>query len=90
MDELELEIRELTQARQQADDTIAALQAPQQEARGQVPLPVYWYSNPAALHVIIANQPEPGGAALPSPRPTTPRRAARGVRAPQTRPAAPQ
>jgi hypothetical protein len=90
MDEFELEIRELTQARQQADDTIAALQAAQQEARGQVPLPVYWYSNPAALHVIIANQPEPGGAALPSPRPTTPRRAARGVRAPQTRPAAPQ
>jgi cell division septum initiation protein DivIVA len=89
MDELEHEIRELTQARQQADDTIAALQAAQQEARGQV-LPVYWYSNPAALHVIIANQPEPGGVALPSPRPTTPRRDARDVRARQTRPAAPQ
>jgi hypothetical protein len=87
MDELEHEIRELTQARQQADDTIAALQSAQQEARGHVPLPVYWYSNPAALHVIIANQPEPGGVALPSPRPTTPRRAARDVRARPTPPA---
>jgi hypothetical protein len=61
MDEFELEIRELTQARQQADDTIAALQAAQQEARGQVPLqfvrpgPLGSFSGPAALLRIWIN-----------------------------------
>src|SRR5262249_4689975 len=49
MDELESEIRELMQARQQADETIAALQ----ETRSRVPPPAYWYSNPAALNPSI-------------------------------------
>jgi hypothetical protein len=61
MDALENEIRELTQARQQAADAIAALQVAVQEARNHFPPPVYWYSNPAALNVTIASQPEPGG-----------------------------
>ena len=63
MDGLENEIRELTHARQQAADAIAALQTAVQEARNHVPPPVYWYSIPAALNVNIASQPEPGGAA---------------------------
>ena len=70
---LESEIRELTQARQQAADTISALQAAVQEARKHVPPPVYWYSNPAALNVTIASQPEPGG-------PVSAERADRGAR----------
>jgi uncharacterized protein HemX len=76
MDELESEIRELTQARQQADETIAALQ----ETLSQVPPPAYWYSDPAALNPSIAHHSESPGVALPSPRPTTPRRDARDVR----------
>src|SRR5437762_3122236 len=71
MDELESEVRELTQARQQADDTIAALQAAEKETRDQLPPPEHWYSNPAALNPSIAHQSGPGGVALPSPRPTT-------------------
>jgi TolA-binding protein len=80
MDELESEVRELTQARQQADDTIVALQAAEKETRTQLPSLTYWYSNPAALNPGIAHQSEPWGVALPSPRPTTPRRDARDVR----------
>jgi hypothetical protein len=80
MEELEREVRELTQARQQANDTIAALQAAQEEVRAEVSPPVHWYSNPAALNPRIANEPEPGGMALPSPRLSTPRRNARDVR----------
>jgi TolA-binding protein len=72
MDALENEIRELRQARQQADDAIAALQAVQ-EARNHLPPPVYWYSNPAALNVIIASQPDSGA-------PASPERADRGAR----------
>jgi threonine dehydrogenase-like Zn-dependent dehydrogenase len=86
MDELEGEVRELTQARQQADDTIAALQAVEKETHNQPP-PIYWYSNPAALNLSIAHQSEPGGVALPSPRPTTPRRDARDARGRQSPPA---
>jgi TolA-binding protein len=89
MDELEGEVRELTQARQQADDTIAALQTAEKETRNQLPPPVYWYSNPVALNLSIAHQPEPGGVALPSPRPTTPRRDVRDIRGRQA-PSAPQ
>jgi hypothetical protein len=87
MDELEGEVRELTQARQQADDTIATLQAAEKETHNQLPPPVYWYSNPAALNLSIAHQSEPGGVALPSPRPTTPRRDARDARGRQSPPA---
>jgi septal ring factor EnvC (AmiA/AmiB activator) len=87
MDELESEIRELTQARQQADDTIATLQAAEKKTRNQLPPLMYWYSNPAALNPSIAHQSEPGGVALPSPRPTTPRRDARDVRGRQAPPA---
>jgi hypothetical protein len=89
MDELEREARELRQARQQANDTIAALQAAQEEAGAQVPPPVDWYSNPAALNPRIANEPEPGSLALPSPRPSTPRRNARDVRGRLAPPRAP-
>jgi outer membrane murein-binding lipoprotein Lpp len=63
---LESEIRELTQARQQAADAISALQAAVQEARDYLPPPVYWYSNPAALNVTVAGQPHPG-ARRPTP-----------------------
>jgi hypothetical protein len=63
---LESEIRELTQARQQAADAISALQAAVQEARNHAPPPVYWYSNPAALNVTVASQPRPG-ARRPTP-----------------------
>ena len=89
MDELEREVRELTQAHQQANDTIAALRAAQEEARAQVPPPVHWYSNPAALNPRIANEPEPGSVALPSPRPSTPGRNARDVRGRLAPPRAP-
>jgi hypothetical protein len=89
MDELEREVCELRQARQQANDTIAALQAAQEEVRAQVPSPVDWYSNPAALNPRIANEPEPGNVALPSPRPSTPRRNARDVRGRLAPPRAP-
>jgi uncharacterized protein HemX len=82
MDALENEIRELTQARQQAADTISALQAAVQEARKHVPPPVYWYSNPAALNVTIASQPEPGG-------PASAERADRGARRPGRSPRQP-
>jgi len=88
MDELESEIRELTQARQQADVTIAALQAAEKETRKQLPPPMYWYSNPMALNPSIAHHSEPAGVA-PSPRPTTPRRDARDVRG-RPAPPAPQ
>ena len=74
---LESEIRELTQARQQAADAISALQAGEQEARNHVPPPVYWYSNPATLNVTIASQPEPDGPASAErfrPRPNIARR----------------
>jgi hypothetical protein len=73
MDALQNEIRELTQARQQAADAMAALQAAVQDARNHLSPPVYWYSNPAALNVTITSQPEPGG-------PASAERADRGAR----------
>jgi hypothetical protein len=79
MDALRNEIGELTRAQQQAADTIAALQAAEQEARSHPPPPVYWYSNPATLDLSIASQPPPG-VVLPPRRPTTARRESRGVR----------
>jgi septal ring factor EnvC (AmiA/AmiB activator) len=87
MDELESEVRELTQARQQADDTIAALQAAETETRNQLPPSVYWYSNPASLNPSIARQAEPGGVALPPPRPPASRRDVRDGRGRQAPPA---
>jgi hypothetical protein len=79
MDTLRNEIGELTRAQQQAADTIAALQAAEQEARSHQPPLVYWYSNPATLELSIASQPPPG-VVLPPRRPTTARRESRGVR----------
>jgi hypothetical protein len=79
MDALRNEIGELTRAQQQAADTIAALQAAEQEARSRHPPPVYWYSNPEALDLSIASEPSPG-VVLPPRRPTTARRESRGVR----------
>ncbi len=80
VDTLKSEIGELTQARQQAADTIAALTAAQEEARSRVPPPAYWYSNPAALSLGVASRPETGAAAPPSRRPATARRESRDVR----------
>jgi hypothetical protein len=79
MDALRNEIGELTRAQQRAADTIAALQAAEQEARSRVPPPAYWYSNPATLDLSISSQPPPG-VVLPPRRPTTARRESRGVR----------
>ena len=79
MDALRNEIGELTRAQQRAADTIAALQAAEQEARSRQPPPVYWYSNPAGLDLSITSQPPPG-VMLPPRRPTTARRESRGVR----------
>jgi hypothetical protein len=79
MDALRIEIGELTRAQQQAADTIAALQAAEQEARSHQPPPVYWYSNPETLDLGIASPPPPG-VVLPPRRPTTARRESRGIR----------
>jgi cell division protein FtsB len=79
VDALETEVKELTQAQQQAAHTIAILTASAEEARNHVPPPTYWYSNPAALHVVIASKPEQG-VALPARRPTPPRRESRDGR----------
>ena len=46
------------QARQQADDTIAALQAAEKETHNQPP-PMHWYSNPAALNQVSGARNEP-------------------------------
>ncbi len=89
VDALRTEISELAQAQQQAQqraaDTIAALQAAEEEARSQAPAPAYWYSNPAALNPAIASQPQPSEVALPPRRPATGRRELRDV--PRGRPA---
>ena len=79
VDALETEVRELTQAQQQEAHTIAVLTASAEEARNHVPPPTYWYSNPAALHVVIASKPE-FDVALPPRRPTPPRHGSRDGR----------
>jgi hypothetical protein len=72
---LKNEIRNLTQAQQQAAETIVALKAAQ-DAPSPVPSG-HWYSNPAALTFGIVRQPEPGGVVLPPRRPATARPAFR-------------
>src|SRR5437764_1685564 len=52
---LEQEIRDLTQAQQEASQGIAALRSAEQESRQ--PVPTYWYSDPAALTVGAAGLP---------------------------------
>ena len=65
---LKYEIKELTAAQQQAADTIAALQAAAQEARGPS---AYWYSDLVALTFGFASPPEPGILESTSRRPAT-------------------
>ena len=71
VDVLKKEISDLTEAHRQAGETIAALQATEQEPRAPV-LGEFWYSNLAALN--FASQPQPRVVA-PSPprRPVTAR-----------------
>ena len=60
---LKRDVRELTEAQQQAADTIAALKAAEQEHSGSS---VSWYSDPAALNFgIVSQQPQPGVIAPP-------------------------
>ncbi len=63
---LKNEITELTEAREQAAHTVAALKAAEQEPRNPAPS-AYWYSNPAALTFGIESRPEPGGRRVASP-----------------------
>jgi hypothetical protein len=56
---LKKQIGELTDAQQQAADTIASLKAAAQEPRDPASS-TYWYSDLAALHFGIADQPRPG------------------------------
>jgi hypothetical protein len=81
VDALANELGELRQALQQASDTIATLQASEQEARARVPPPAYWYSNPQALSFETARPPPPGAVPTPAPRPSAARRDSRGARA---------
>jgi hypothetical protein len=69
---LKKEIGELTEARQQAADTIASLKAGEQEPRDPASS-TYWYSDLAALHFGIAGQPRPGIVAPAPPRSATAR-----------------
>jgi len=62
---LKQEIEELTQAQQQASESIAALRAAEQEPHG--PPPAYWYSDPAALSFGTTSVPRPVAGA-PQPR----------------------
>src|SRR5205085_8663782 len=68
---LEQEIRDLTQAQQEASQGIAALRSAEQESRQ--PVPTYWYSDPAALTVGAAGLPRPVAAAPPPRRSATAR-----------------
>jgi hypothetical protein len=56
---LKKEIGELTEAQQQAADTIASLKAGEQEPRDPA-ASAYWYSDLAALHFGIVSPPRPG------------------------------
>jgi hypothetical protein len=77
VDTLKKEIGELTEAQRQAGETIAVLQAAEQEPRAPVS-GAYWYSNLAALNFGIANQSQPHVAtpnvASPNVAAPTPRR----------------
>jgi len=75
---LKNEITELTEAREQAAHTVAALKAAEQEPRNPAPS-AYWYSNPAALTFGIESRPEPGGVVSLPRRPATARPALRKV-----------
>src|SRR5262245_59320750 len=65
---LKHQLKELTTERQQAADTIAALEAAAQEGRAS---PSYWYSDLAGLTFGLTGQPEPGIVERVSRRPTT-------------------
>jgi hypothetical protein len=69
VDALKKEISDLTEAHRQAGETIAALQATEQESRAPV-LGEFWYSNLAALNFGIADQSQPRAAAPPRRPPT--------------------
>jgi hypothetical protein len=72
---LKKDVRDLTEAQQQATNTIAALRAAEQEHRT-----TYWYSEPAGLMFGLAREQPRPVAAAPSPRPV--------AAAPPLRPAA--
>jgi hypothetical protein len=77
---LNQEIRELTEAQQQAARTIAILKAAEQEARSPAAA-AYWYSDLAALHFgIPMEMEEPDAVAAPQRRPVTARPEARDFR----------
>lgn len=67
MDALKKEISDLTEAHRQAGETIAALQATEQEPRAPAP-GEYWYSNLAALNFGLASLSQPRVAVPPPPR----------------------
>jgi len=69
---LQQEIAELTEAQQQAADTIASLKAGGQDPRNPASS-AYWYSDLAALHYGIASPPRPSTAAPAHPRSATAR-----------------
>jgi hypothetical protein len=79
LDALKNDVKELTEAQHQAAHTIAAMKAAEEDLRRDVP-PPYWYSNPAALDLAIADQPQWAGVAPPPRRPATARSESRGLR----------
>jgi hypothetical protein len=72
IDALKKEIGQLTEAQQQAADTIASLKAAGLDSRDGASS-AYWYSDLAALHYGIASPPRPGTAAPAPPRSATAR-----------------
>jgi hypothetical protein len=84
VDELRSEIRDLTQARQQAADTIAALEAAAQ-ATPSPPPAAYWYSDPAALTFGVEDRSQPDPVVLPPRRPAIARPAPRTIQPRDTR-----
>jgi hypothetical protein len=86
---LKQEIRELTEAQQQAASTIAILKAAEQESRAPAS-EAYWYSDAAALHFGIPSQVQEADiVAAPSRRPVTARPEAREFRRRENGSAAP-
>jgi hypothetical protein len=79
LEALKNDVKELTEAQDQAAHTIAAMKAGEEDLRRDVP-PPYWYSNPATLDLAIANQPQWAGVAPPPRRPATARSESRGLR----------